>query len=97
VGSPPADVTIRAAALDYWLLARREEDPDTLFFARRLLIEGDTALGLTMKNALDAVDWSPASVAAAIAGAAHRLVGRSAREPPRLGGDRDDRPSGPVG
>ncbi|HNF90017.1 MAG TPA: hypothetical protein PLL19_11845, partial [Thiobacillaceae bacterium] len=29
----------------------------TLFFNRRLLIEGDTDLGLTLKNLLDAVDW----------------------------------------
>lgn len=52
---PPA-VIIRASALDFWRLARRLEDPDTLFFARRLVIEGDTELGLCLKNALDAVD-----------------------------------------
>ncbi|MGL4734573.1 MAG: ubiquinone anaerobic biosynthesis accessory factor UbiT, partial [Enterovibrio sp.] len=40
------------------LLAARKEDPDTLFFQRRLLIEGDTALGLQVKNALDSVDLS---------------------------------------
>jgi len=60
------DVTIRACAHDYWLLARRREDPDTLFFARRLVIEGDTELGLVVKNALDAVDWAPASFFAAL-------------------------------
>ena len=36
----------------------RDEDPDTLFFARRLTIEGDTELGLMVKNALDALDTS---------------------------------------
>jgi len=56
---PPA-VTIRASAADYWKLARRAEDPDTLFFARRLVIEGDTELGLFLKNTLDAIDWIPA-------------------------------------
>jgi predicted lipid carrier protein YhbT len=61
-----ADVVIRASAYDYWRLARREEDPDTLFFARRLAIEGDTELGLAVKNALDAVEWSPASLLAAL-------------------------------
>jgi predicted lipid carrier protein YhbT len=61
-----ADVVIRATACDYWRLARREEDPDTLFFARRLVIEGDTELGLAVKNALDAVEWSPASLLAAL-------------------------------
>lgn len=52
-----ADVTIRAALRDYLALALRREDPDTLFFTRRLVIEGDTELGLVVKNALDAVDW----------------------------------------
>ncbi len=50
-----ADVTIRAEARDYLALALRREDPDTLFFTRRLVIEGDTALGLEIKNALDAL------------------------------------------
>ena len=53
----PADVTIRAALRDFLSLALRREDPDTLFFTRRLVIEGDTELGLVAKNALDAVDW----------------------------------------
>ncbi|SKO56947.1 Putative lipid carrier protein [Mycobacteroides abscessus subsp. massiliense] len=35
----------------------REEDPDTLFFNRKLQIEGDTELGLITKNLLDSVDW----------------------------------------
>ena len=51
------DVVIRAAPRDYLALALRREDPDTLFFTRRLAIEGDTELGLIVKNALDAVDW----------------------------------------
>lgn len=50
-----ADVTVRASLADYAALALRREDPDTLFFSRRLVIEGDTALGLTIKNALDAL------------------------------------------
>jgi predicted lipid carrier protein YhbT len=52
------EVTIRACAWDYYRLARRLEDPDTLFFSRRLTIDGDTELGLLVKNALDAIDWS---------------------------------------
>ena len=51
------DVTFSACAYDFYLMARRLEDPDTLFFTRRLRIEGDTELGLVVKNALDAVDW----------------------------------------
>ena len=50
------DATISAAARDFALLALRKEDPDTLFFDRRLRIEGDTELGLIVKNALDRVE-----------------------------------------
>lgn len=56
-GSVPAEVTFRASAYDFYLMARRLEDPDTLFFNRRLRIEGDTELGLVVKNSLDAIDW----------------------------------------
>jgi O2-independent ubiquinone biosynthesis accessory factor UbiT len=50
-----ADVTLRAGLRDYLALALRREDPDSLFFKRRLVIEGDTALALIVKNALDAL------------------------------------------
>ena len=55
-GAPAADLTMRATAADFLSLALRREDPDTLFFARRLVFEGDTELGLIVKNTLDAVD-----------------------------------------
>lgn len=51
-----ADLTISARARDFIALLAREEDPDTLFFNRRLLMEGDTDLGLLVKNTLDGVD-----------------------------------------
>jgi O2-independent ubiquinone biosynthesis accessory factor UbiT len=54
----PADLTFSATARDFWLLATRREDPDTLFFSRRLLVEGDTELGLIAKNTLDSLDLS---------------------------------------
>ena len=71
---PPA-LIIRASALDFWRLARRLEDPDTLFFARRLVIEGDTELGLCLKNTLDAVDFTdfPARLLKAFARARPRF------------------------
>lgn len=50
------DATISADARDFLALALRREDPDTLFFARRLLVEGDTEVGLLVKNTLDTVD-----------------------------------------
>ena len=50
------DVTFTACAADFLLLATRRADPDTLFFARRLQIEGDTEAGLRLKNILDAIE-----------------------------------------
>ena len=50
------DLTIGAASHDLMLLLRRMEDPDTLFFNRRLQLEGDTELGLLVKNTLDAME-----------------------------------------
>ena len=56
MASQSADVTLGASLADYLVLARRQEDPDTLFFQRRLVIEGDTEVGLALKNLLDATD-----------------------------------------
>lgn len=50
------DLAIGASAADFMLLAQRREDPDTLFFGRRLTMEGDTELGLLVKNTLDAIE-----------------------------------------
>jgi predicted lipid carrier protein YhbT len=57
VSSSKPDLMISARARDFIALAIREEDPDTLFFNRSLVMEGDTDLGLLVKNTLDAVDW----------------------------------------
>lgn len=57
-GTQKPALTIRANARDFMALALRQEDPDTLFFSRRLVMEGDTDLGLLVKNTLDAIDWS---------------------------------------
>ena len=69
------DLTLSASAHDFLRLAQRQEDPDTLFFSRRLSIEGDTELGLVVKNALDALElpvfdlqqWAPHQVLARLA------------------------------
>jgi predicted lipid carrier protein YhbT len=50
------DLTLSARSRDFMALLMREEDPDTLFFNRRLLMEGDTDLGLLVKNTLDGID-----------------------------------------
>lgn len=54
--SGPADVRFSAGLADLVSIIRRSEDPDTLFFQRRLRIEGDTELGLTLKNLLDSIE-----------------------------------------
>jgi predicted lipid carrier protein YhbT len=54
-----ADVRFQGDLHAYLKLFLRQEDPDTLFFNRQLTIEGDTELGLSIKNLLDAVEWPP--------------------------------------
>jgi len=60
MGSPDdtiaEDVSFSANGDDLILIAGRKQDPDTLFFQRRLKIEGDTELGLEVKNLIDAID-----------------------------------------
>ena len=51
------DLAFRANLSAFLQLAARQEDPDTLFFNRTLSIEGDTELGLIVKNMLDAIEW----------------------------------------
>ena len=63
------DVTIRGQIEDFWCLATRAEDPDTLFFHRRLSIEGDTETGLHVKNLLDALDYDVEAHVRAVLGA----------------------------
>jgi predicted lipid carrier protein YhbT len=55
-GRGEADVSFSGNANDLILIAARKEDPDTLFFQRRLRIEGDTELGLYVKNLMDSID-----------------------------------------
>ena len=52
-----ADVVFSGDSREFILLASRSEDPDTLFFQRRLVIEGDTELGLYIKNVIDGIDF----------------------------------------
>ncbi len=51
-----ADVSFAATASAFAQIATRQQDPDTLFFHRRLSIEGDTELGLIVKNLLDGIE-----------------------------------------
>lgn len=53
----PWDVRISGKLVDFWRLANRSEDPDTLFFNRDLKLEGDTDAALYIKNLLDALEF----------------------------------------
>lgn len=46
---------IVAPANSYLRLLRGEDDADRLFFERALVMEGDTEMGLVLKNTLDAI------------------------------------------
>ena len=50
------DVTLSANVPELILVAAGKEDPDTLFFQRKLRIEGDTELGLEVKNLLLSIE-----------------------------------------
>lgn len=50
------DVEFQGSSKAFLHLASRQEDPDTLFFQRSLMIEGDTELGLGIKNLLDSLE-----------------------------------------
>ena len=52
----PPDLSISGSVHAFLLLATRREDTDTLFFQRRLRTEGDTELGLAVKNFLDGLE-----------------------------------------
>jgi predicted lipid carrier protein YhbT len=49
-----SDIAITGKAYDFIELATGQEDYDTLFFNRRLRVEGNTEVGLELKNFLDA-------------------------------------------
>ncbi len=50
-------VTFSAESKELILIAAGKEDPDTLFFQRKLNIEGDTELGLEVKNLLLSIEF----------------------------------------
>lgn len=56
LGTKDGETTISATAKDLLGLVVGDTDPDTLFFQRRLRIDGNVALGLETKNTLDRVD-----------------------------------------
>ena len=57
IASGEPDLCFAANLSAFLQLLARQEDPDTLFFNRDLSVEGDTELGLVVKNMLDAIEW----------------------------------------
>ena len=76
------ELAVSANARDFLLLMARREDPDTLFFSRRLLSEGDTELGLVVKNLLDGIDPDEvfARLPAPLATLARQLLDEATRD-----------------
>lgn len=58
------DLILQGTIYNYLLLASRQEDTDALFFSRRLSMQGDTELGLFVKNFLDGMDMDSHKVPA---------------------------------
>ena len=57
VANTEIDVTISGKLHEYIQLLSGNEDPDTLFFQRRLNMEGDTETGVHIKNLLDSLEY----------------------------------------
>ncbi len=55
-GGGRPDLEVTGGLGDYLALLSGREDPDTLFFQRRLTMSGDTALGVELKNFLAAIE-----------------------------------------
>lgn len=74
---PPqnAQVTFKSDSQALLLVAAGKEDPDTLFFQRKLSIEGDTELGLSVKNLLLSVEFEsmPSVISTAVTQLAEAL------------------------
>ncbi len=52
----PTNLHISAKSYDFLAMVTRKTDPDTLFFQRKIKMQGSTELGLYVKNFLDAFD-----------------------------------------
>jgi len=69
-----SDLGIEASLYDFLVLTGQQEDPDTLVFQRRLVMQGDTELGLEVKNFLDGLDVESLGLYRHLAPVLHRLL-----------------------
>lgn len=70
---PEPDLRFSASSYDLLLVATQKLDPDMLFFQRRLEMNGDTELGLGIKNLLASIELD-AQVPARLARELQRLA-----------------------
>ncbi len=63
-GEGPVDLVVRGRLNDFVQLALGKEDPDTLFFQRRISLEGNVELGLEVKNLLYGLEMESLSLPA---------------------------------
>jgi predicted lipid carrier protein YhbT len=94
------DVVMSGGLHAFLLMLARREDPDTLFFQRLLTIEGDTALGLEIKNFLDRLEWEALPLAPMLKRAPQQALSAFETVVPWLGrlpglGPRRGRPASP--
>lgn len=85
-----ADAAIRGPLINLMDLLEGRIDGDALFFRRTLSIEGDTALVVGLRNALDGEDIDLVADLAGIAGPFRHAVPRLRREAARLTGALED-------
>ncbi|MBV7314950.1 SCP2 domain-containing protein [Shewanella sp. NIFS-20-20] len=71
------DVTFTANSRELLLILAAKEDPDTLFFQRKLAMQGNTEFGLAVKNLLMSIelDSQPGPVKHGILGLTQLLLG----------------------
>lgn len=81
-----AEVTFKSDSKALLLVAAAKEDPDTLFFQRKLSIEGDTELGLEVKNLLLGVEFDsmPTPVSTAVTKLAEALQSLQRKAEPQV-------------
>lgn len=61
-GEGPIDLVISGSLYDFIQLSLGREDPDTLFFQRRVRLQGDVDLGLEVKNLIYAMELDSLSI-----------------------------------
>ncbi|HIJ23224.1 MAG TPA: hypothetical protein HPP65_13150 [Gammaproteobacteria bacterium] len=73
-GDGPIDLIISGNLYDFIQLSVGEEDPDTLFFQRRIHLEGNVELGLETKNLIYGLDMDALTIPAPLRTALDKAI-----------------------